>query len=190
MKKIILIFCICVLCTVVITPLHTQSAAPEYESVVRFHVKANSNSDEDQRVKLLVRDEVVRFANTVTASCKDSREAAARLEENFQCMEAIADRILLENGFSYTSTATLERELFPEREYGGVSFPEGVYTAVRLELGEGKGENFWCVLFPPICLADSCTEEILDGYGINEFKEKRYTVKFKLWESFKKLFSR
>lgn len=190
MKKIVLIFCICVICLVAVKPLNTKSSPPEYESVVRFHVKANSNKAHDQAVKLLVRDEVVEFASTVTEGCKNAKEAAEKLSENFGAMEAIADRILLENGFSYTATAYLVREQFPEKDYGGTVFPEGIYTAVRLELGSGEGDNFWCVLFPPICLADSCTEEILEEYEIDEFKEKRYIVKFKLWESLKKLFSR
>lgn len=172
-------------------PLHTKEVPREYESVVRFHIRANSNSSADQEVKLAVRDGIVEFAKNVTKDCKSSTEAALRLEERFADMEAIADRILKENGFSYTSTAHLVKECFPEKAYGDVSFPAGVYTAVRLELGEGGGDNFWCVLFPPICLADSCTKEVLEDYGIDEFEEdKRYVVKFKLWEGLKRLFSR
>ncbi len=191
MKKTVLIFCICMICSVCFKPLYTESTPPEYESVVRFHIRANSNTDADQDIKLLVRDSIVEFTNTITANCENSIEAAERLEENFGAMEAVADRILLENGFKYTSKAHLVREYFPEKSYGGVVFPEGVYTAVRLELGQAKGDNFWCVLFPPICLADSCTEDVLEDYGIDEFQEdKKYVVKFKLWESIKKLFSR
>ena len=190
MKKTVLIFCICILCSACFKPLHTEALPPEYESVVRFHIRANSNEHDDQNVKLLVRDEIVEFARTVTEGCTDSKEAASKLEENFGAMEAIADRILLENGFKYTSKAYLVKEHFPEKSYGGVSFPEGIYTAVRLELGSGSGDNFWCVLFPPICLADSCTEDVLKDYGIDEFEEERYVIKFKLWESIKKLFSR
>lgn len=190
MKKTVLIFCICLLCTVCFKPICTDAAPPEYQSVVRFHVRANSNEEDDQRMKLLVRDEIVEFAKAVTENCENAKEAAEKLEENFGAMEAIADRILLENGFKYTSKAYLVKERFPEKSYGGVKFPEGIYTAVRLELGKGEGDNFWCVLFPPICLADSCTEDILKDYGINEFEEERYVIKFKLWEGIKSLFSR
>lgn len=172
-------------------PLHTETLPREYESVVRFHIRANSNQTADQEVKLAVRDSIVEFAKNVTANCKSSKEAALKLEESFADMEKLANRILRENGFSYTSKAHLVKECFPEKVYGGVSFPAGIYTAVRLELGEGAGDNFWCVLFPPICLADSCTEDVLEDYGIEEFKEdKRYVVKFKLWEGLKRLFSR
>lgn len=191
MKKILLIFCICLLSAAALKPVFGGSEPRSYESVVRFHVRANSNASEDQSVKLKVRDGIVEYAKALTKDCKNSHEAAKKLEENFGVIEAIADRILLENGFGYTSSARLVRERFPEKDYGGVTFPEGVYTALRLELGKGEGDNFWCVLFPPICLASSCTEDVLADYGIDEFdEEKRYVVKLKLWESIKKLFSR
>lgn len=189
MKKFVLIISLCTLSVLLLKPILHKAPLPEYNSVVRFHIRANSDSKDDQSVKLAVRDEIVCFAESVTKNCKSAGEASTVLCENFNEMKLIADKVLKENGFDYKTKISLTKEHFPEKIYGEVTFPEGIYTAVRIDIGEGKGENFWCVLFPPICLADSCTQKVLDEYGVDDFNsETKFTVKFKLWETIKNLF--
>lgn len=189
MKKI-LILCLCTLTVLALTPVFKHSE-PEFSSVVRFHIRANSDSGDDQNVKLAVRDAVVAYTNTVTENCKNAEEAAWKLSEHFDAVKSIAEHTLRENGFFYGARVSLTNEIFPEKKYGEVVFPKGRYNAVRVDLGDAEGHNFWCVLFPPICLSDACTEDTLDEYGVDDFDtEPKFVIKFKLWECIKSLFAR
>lgn len=187
MKKI-LIFSLTLVALLCVFPL--QPKADPVEGVVRFHVRANSDLPFDQAVKLKVRDQVVAFASHLTKNCQRSSEALSVISQNLGGFVSIADHVLRRNGANYRSRAYIRRELFPDRAYGECLFPEGIYTALRLDLGAAAGENFWCVLFPPICLADACSDEILDEYGVYAPKkgESAVVIRFKLWEEIKKLF--
>lgn len=103
------------------------------QDCVRIHIRANSNSEIDQSVKLDVRDAVVNYLTPLLSDCKSS------------------DDVLLDKGFPYRATVRLSSEKFPYRKYDDVSFPAGVYDALIVELGEGTGNNWWCVCFPPLC---------------------------------------
>ncbi len=197
MKKLVsclLIVCSCVMFVTAASPVYSKEAPPEYNSVLRFHIRANSDSEEDQRIKLAVRDEVVKLAGVITKDCQTVKEARAALSEKADMITNLADSVLDRNGVDYKSQISFVTERFPEKTYGGVLFPEGIYNAVRVDLGRAEGHNFWCVLFPPICLADACTEQVLDKYGVDDFSKKdeapRFVIKFKLWEDIKKIFAR
>ena len=103
------------------------------QDCVRIHIRANSNSEIDQSVKLDVRDAVVNYLTPLLSDCKSS------------------DDVLLDKGFPYRATVRLSEEKFPYRKYDDVSFPAGVYDALIVELGEGTGNNWWCVCYPPLC---------------------------------------
>ena len=195
MKKLLSCLLIISACTLLITaaaPVYSQKTLPEYGSVLRFHIRANSDSEKDQSIKLSVRDAIVEYAGFLTKNCTDADEARAVLLQRSEAITSLADHVLRECGVCYGSSFKLVTERFPEKTYGGVVFPEGVYDAVRIDLGSGRGHNFWCVLFPPICLADACTEDVLDEYGVEDFykadEKPRFIIKLKIWEDIKKLF--
>lgn len=169
----------------------------EYSGIVRFHVIANSNSDYDQEMKLAVRDRVLEEMNkkliaetvssydggeTVTAKL-DIDEVKDLITENLDEIESIAEEVIKEYGSDYDAHAELGVRFIPKKTYGEVTFPAGNYEALNITIGEGAGENWWCVLFPPLCLIDP-TGETLDGIetdGIGEGTSE-IQLKFKTQE--------
>ena len=122
-----------------------------HSDYIRFHVRADSNESEAQEVKLKVRDAVVAYL-TVEAKGVGSRDEMKRkILENIPKIEEIANGVLKENGFTYLSTARLAVESFPEKSYGDLTLEKGDYEALIIELGSGKGNNWWCVAYPPLC---------------------------------------
>ncbi len=118
---------------------------------VRVHIRANSNADFDQKVKYEVKDEVVRYLTPYISELTSSNDAKKVVEAKLSSVEEIAKKTLMKNGYSYGAKARLTKEEFPARCYDGYTLEEGVYDALIIELGEGKGDNWWCVLFPPLC---------------------------------------
>lgn len=120
--------------------------------VLRLHVTANSDGAEDQTVKLLVRDAILAESETLFGAAATQREAVEQTRAALPALTALADRVLREHGFSYGAAAELTTEYFDARSYGDVTLPAGTYTALRVRLGSGAGQNWWCVMFPPLCL--------------------------------------
>ncbi len=159
MKKIWV--CVLLVCTVAALVLACGKAGGEEtprEAYLRIHIRANSDSEEDQAVKYLVRDEIVSFLTPVVASCTEKSEAMERVGAALPGAVRAAEAVLRENGFSYGARAELRREEFPTRVYGGVTLTAGVYDAVIVELGSGEGDNWWCVVYPPLCFAGGETD--------------------------------
>ncbi len=121
-------------------------------SLTRFHVIANSDLPWDQELKLKVRDAVVRYAETLTRTSGNKRDAETKLREHLFDFEQIANAVLQKEGARYTATASFARRYFPTKSYAGFRLPAGDYDAVSISLGDGQGRNFWCVLFPPLCV--------------------------------------
>ena len=126
----------------------TEGAQDAY---LRVHIRANSNAEEDQAVKYLVRDRVVAFLTPVVARCETKEEAVQAIGAQLSGAERVAEETLRREGFSYGVRARLRREEFPTRVYDGVTLQAGVYDALILELGTGEGDNWWCVVYPPLC---------------------------------------
>lgn len=118
---------------------------------LRIHVRANSNSDEDQSVKYAVKDEVVAFITPYVAECVTKQRAMEVIGGILPEIEQVCNRALSARGKSYTARASIRREQFPTRVYGELTLEEGVYDALILELGTGTGDNWWCVIYPPLC---------------------------------------
>lgn len=139
-------------------------------SLVRLHVVASSDSREDQAVKLQVRDAVVAYVEDAMQNVKTVEEAKAWLQDNLPELEQAANDVLRKLGISDTAVATLTQEALPAREYDTFSLPSGVYDSLRITIGEGQGQNWWCVLFPNLCLpaAGESTEEVAVGAGFSE----------------------
>ena len=166
------------------------------DRVVRLHVLANSDSEEDQALKLLVRDAVLERATALLEQTESRAEAEALLRESLPELETIAEETVRANGYSYAVTAELEGTSFPTKEYDGFSLPAGEYLALRILIGEGAGQNWWCVVFPPLCTAASADvpETALaaglteDQVGLMTEEDSGYVLKFKAvewWEQLK-----
>jgi len=118
---------------------------------LRIHVRANSNEQIDQDVKYKVKDEIVKFITPYAAECTDKQTALKVIEGVLDKIEDVADEVLRQNGFTYKSRASVRTEEFPTRVYGDLTLEAGVYDALIVELGTGTGDNWWCVIYPPLC---------------------------------------
>ncbi len=147
MKKIF----VGLMCVMMCLSFVTIAGCKSSDSVVRIHIRANSNSDEDQSVKLKVRDEVVEYISDRIEGCEGSDEVLEVLESNLSNLEKIANKVLSANGYTYSSSASIDYEYFPSRDYDGVTFPADYYNALIIRLGSGTGDNWWCVAYPPLC---------------------------------------
>jgi len=128
--------------------------------LIRFHVIANSDSEKDQNLKLKVRDKVLEYVQPLLKNSKnieESREILSR--ENKKVLE-IAREVIKENGYDYSVESTLDKENFPVKTYGNITLPQGEYEAYRIIIGTGEGQNWWCVMFPPICFVDITKGEV------------------------------
>lgn len=121
------------------------------DSCVRIHIRANSNADIDQNVKYEVKDAVVSYLTPYIAHLDSSNDAKSVVGSKLAEIESVANSVLESKGYGYYAKAELRREEFPARSYGEYTLEEGIYDALIIELGEGKGNNWWCVLFPPLC---------------------------------------
>ena len=164
------------------------------DKVVRLHVLANSDSEEDQALKLRVRDAVLEQATAILEQSADRREAESRLRGQLLELERIAAKEIAAEGYDYPVTVNLENTDFPTKEYDGFTLPAGEYLALRVIIGEGKGQNWWCVVFPPLCTAASAdvpTSALAAGFSEEEVgliteEDQCYVLKFKAvewWET-------
>ncbi len=128
---------------------------------LRMHIRAHSNDESAQAVKYLVRDEVVDYLTPLVAQYQTKTDAVAGVEAHLADIEQTATAVLCRNGFSYTATASIRQESFPTRVYQHYTLPAGEYTALIIELGEGKGDNWWCVVYPPLCFAAPSGENVV-----------------------------
>ena len=166
------------------------------DKVVRLHVLANSDSEEDQALKLRVRDVVLAHATAILEQSADRREAESRLRGQLLELERIAAKEIAAEGYDYPVTVNLENTDFPTKEYDGFTLPAGEYLALRVIIGEGKGQNWWCVVFPPLCTAASAdvpASALAAGFSEEEVsliteENQGYVLKFKAvewWETLK-----
>ena len=118
---------------------------------LRIHIRADSNSQQAQAVKYKVKDAVVEFLTPIIAECGDKQQAEAALKSVLPQIEKVADEVLYKNGFDYTAKAYINTENFPTRNYGDFTLEQGYYDALIVALGSGKGDNWWCVVYPPLC---------------------------------------
>ncbi len=125
------------------------------DKVVRLHVLANSDSEEDQALKLKVRDRLLAYVEPILRDAEDRAEAEALLRGQLLELGRIAGDEIRENGYDYPASVELEDTMFPTRAYEGFTLPAGEYLALRVLIGKAEGQNWWCVVFPPLCAAAS-----------------------------------
>lgn len=133
--------------------------------ILRFHVLANSDSDEDQAVKEKVRDAVGVYLQPLLEESESLDETKQIIGKNIRNIITVAENTLVENGYDYEVTARVTRTDFPEKTYGAYTFPKGEYEALQIIIGEGEGQNWWCVLYPNMCFRGSVFEVIEDEAG-------------------------
>lgn len=170
--------------------------------LIRFHVLANSDSEEDQNLKLKVRDKIIEYLYPYLNKSKSLEESRQIILDNKDKVKAIAEKVIKDNKYNYTVRCELSKENFPKKSYGNIVLPQGEYEAFRVLIGKAEGKNWWCVMFPPLCFVDvtkgkveddKCKEK-LDNQ-IEESKESKGdssqeepVIKFKIFEFFKELF--
>ena len=178
-----------------ILPIHGE--AKIYDTVVRLHVLANSDSEQDQALKLQVRDEVLRVTGPMLKDCKSRDEAVAVLQEHGDEIRDAAQAVVKAQGYDYPVSILLGKEQYPTRNYENCCFPGGTYVSMRVCIGEAEGQNWWCVLFPPLCLSAASAdggqsnEEAFISVGltgeqykiITETDNVKYRIRFKLLET-------
>lgn len=146
---------------------YVNAVSTNVESCVfRFHVLANSDSEDDQNLKLLVRDAILDYTNTLIDSSMDKAKVIQKLEENMDILYEISNNVIKENGYNYSVKISIGNFLFPQKNYGDITLPTGYYDGLRIEIGEAKGHNWWCVMFPPLCFVD-----VTSGIVPDESKE-------------------
>ncbi len=149
MKKFcISLFLLSIIFVTVIASINQNSNSVEY---LRIHIRANSNSQIDQQVKYSVKEAIVDYLTPYIANCVDKQSAIKTLNERKSEIEKVADQVLVKNGFNYESEVAVRNELFPTRVYGDFTLEEGFYDALIVNLGKAQGDNWWCVVYPPLC---------------------------------------
>ena len=179
-----------------ILPVHGEAGI--YDNVIRLHVIANSDSDEDQALKLKVRDAILQGTTDVLDGATDREQAEALLCAAIPDIERIARETLAACGNNDPVCVTLDKESYPRRTYEAGALPAGEYLSLRVQIGEAGGENWWCVLFPPLCLsaASADREAVCLGAGLTEEQYRlitdgsgvQYKLRFKILEVAEELF--
>ena len=173
-------------------------------AIIRFHVRANSDSEDDQALKLSVKDAVVAYLEEELDGATTLDEARNILYYGISEIEAIASNVIEEQGFDYSVRAYFEKAYFPLKTYGDMIFPAGEYEAFRIDIGESEGKNWWCVLYPPLCFVDSTysvvpadtkeefrtvlSEEAYSAITLQDLKKDNYEIRFKYLTFLNKLF--
>ena len=196
MNKIILAIALGFLTAVSVVCTAAQTEDTIANSVIRLHIRANSNDIKDQQLKLKVRDRILKEAGQMFDNSKDIAVAREYTEENLNTITEIAKDEIRKNGYNYNVRTSFGKADFPSKIYGDMTLPAGTYEALVVEIGSGKGENWWCVMFPPLCFVEEAyagideeSEEILiqnlgeDTYSA--LKDGKVQIKFKVYEVLK-----
>ncbi len=196
-KSLILLLTLCTVFLLIgLLPVHGETEI--YDNVLRLHILANSDSEEDQALKIKVRDSVLAASTDLFSGISSREEALTVLEANRDRMERAAAETIAREGYSYPVELKLGEEHYPARSYGSICFPSGTYVSLQIRIGEAKGQNWWCVLFPPLCLSAAGkaqnNEDAFISVGltkdqyrvITETDNPPYTVRFKLLEVIEK----
>ena len=165
MKIVAILAAMFLLWSVALSALPLRGEEAVYDSVIRLHVIAESDSGSDQADKLAVRDAILPIAARELSDCDSRDAAAARLQTLLPTLEQEAENTLRERGSAHSVAVTLGQEEYPTRDYEGFCFPAGEYLSLRVMIGKAQGQNWWCVLFPSLCLS------VADGGSAEQIEE-------------------
>ena len=177
--------------------LPTEAEGEIYEDTLRLHILANSDSSDDQELKIEIRNRLLNKYGSVLSDVKSIDDAKLTMEELLCDIEADAERWVSEYGYNYNVRASLSEEWYDTREYENFTLPKGYYTSLRIIIGEGEGQNWWCVMYPPLCL-DMASEPAPHDDGIIDYSKEeiqlisggKYQIKFKILEDLSYLFAK
>ena len=180
MKKIIFVLTTLIICLIAIgVSFNFQTTTNQNNAdYLRIHIRANSNSEIDQEIKYKIKDEFVDYLTPKIAFCGSKSDVLEVINIESNNLENLANKVLYDAGFDYTANLVVRTEIFPTRTYEGFTLESGIYDALIVELGEAKGNNWWCVIYPPLCFTN---------YSGDNFSGIVY--KSKIWEIIKKFFS-
>ena len=188
--------------TMVIGVLPTDAEGEIYDDTLRLHILANSDKGEDQALKLKVRDRVIELVTPAVDGCASQSEAIAAIGSIMDKLELEAAKVVESEGYDYDVEVLIGEEYYPTKTYETCAFPEGEYVSLRVCIGEAEGQNWWCCLFPPLCLSaasddsDESNEDAFISVGltgeqykiITETKQTKYRIRFKILEAIQKYF--
>lgn len=182
---------------VIIAVIPTDAEGAIYEDTLRLHILANSDSEEDQALKLSLRDKILEKYSSELSACGSITEATEKTEALIGDIERDSEEWLRDMGAGYDVSATVGVEWYDTREYESFTLPRGYYTSLRVIIGEGEGRNWWCVMYPPMCVDIATEKAPADDALIDYTKEETaliegggYRIKFKLLELFSEFLSK
>lgn len=185
-KSLILAF---ILTTIIGMASFERNCESVSEKVLRLHIMANSDYEYDQSLKLKVRDRVLNYSSEIFKNAHNKKDAKAAVAENIEEIKCVALSEIHNQGYNYPVNVELTNMYFTTRIYDTVTMPAGNYDAIRISIGEGKGHNWWCVMFPQLCLGsskkDKVVDDVLDSGEADIVKSgDEYEIKFKIVEYF------
>lgn len=192
-KLFVPLFLVFVFIFTYITPFIKTSESIS-QDVFRLHILANSDSQEDQALKLKVRDDILNESQYMFNSCNSMDEIIEKCSRNLDFFRKTAKKCIEKNGYDYDVNVYIDEEYFNTREYENITLPGGIYNALKIEIGEAKGHNWWCVMFPAICLSSVTDDEINEILTDEEIElihsNNKYEIRFKIVEVYEKIKSK
>ncbi|MBQ1389921.1 MAG: stage II sporulation protein R [Clostridia bacterium] len=184
-KSVAVAFVLCFLLSMTDFDARSKDIA---DSVVRFHIIANSDNEGDQQLKLKIRDEVLNVCRNIYPEECTKQQAEAILSQHMSDIVNTAQNVAAQYGYDYDISGELVNMFFPNRVYDDFTLPAGYYDAVRLKIGSGKGHNWWCVMFPPVCIAaaECDISDVLSDSQLDLVKSDGISYRFKIYEWFEK----
>ena len=166
-KRFILVSALLIIYVCISAVSYTHAVTTDIaDSVFRLHVIANSDSDEDQNLKYIVRDKVIEYMSSISQNASSKEDVIEIAKANLDKIQAIASQTIRENGYTYSVNVEVGNFSFPSKRYGDITLPPGYYDALRIKIGKAEGQNWWCVMFPPLCFVD-----VTSGVVPDESKE-------------------
>lgn len=196
MKKFNIALCLALVFTITMSFARFDALCQNVrDNVFRLHIRANSDSEDDQELKLKVRDAILNAEGECFKECVNLDEAINYAQNNIEEFKKIAEEVIKSNGYDYSVQISVGESYFENREYDDFTLPAGVYQSLNIIIGKGAGKNWWCVMFPSVCLgASSDLEAALNEDSTNIVREKdKYVIKFKsveIYEDLKNYFKR
>ena len=155
LKRFLILIFLLFIYTIICAVSYVNAVSSNIESsVFRLHVIANSDSKEDQDLKYIVRDNILTYINEISKNASTKEEVIEIARNNIDTIKQIAQETVYENGYNYSVNIKIGNFAFPTKQYGDISLPAGFYDALRVEIGSASGQNWWCVMFPPLCFVD------------------------------------
>ena len=195
MRKKLFVFVPLFLVFTVIFTLITPAVAMSEDistKVFRLHILANSDSEDDQKLKLKVRDKILSVSDKMYNNCATVDDAVNTAKNNIDLFESTAAKVIIDNGYTYPVKAYVTKEYFDTRKYDNFTLPAGEYDSLKIEIGSAKGHNWWCVMFPSVCIL-GCVDDFDKSLSNDEIKmitDGKYKYKFKVVEVYEKIKSK